>query len=68
VGNYIKIAIIDFLSKTNDQFKEIKTILTKLEYVNNYRNSTVIAHGNDSVTKEKIIEKYGDDSFEEDFI
>jgi hypothetical protein len=35
--------------------------------LNNYRNQTVIAHGNEDITKEKICDKYVGD-LEEDFM
>lgn len=60
-------AMIKYYSTKNDMLKNYILIVDKIQRLNQYRNSTLIWHNIESVSKEKIIEKYWSEYIAKDF-
>jgi hypothetical protein len=69
VSKYVKFEILRFLGESDDYtYKCYIELMEKLLIIDKYRNNTLIAHGHESITKGKILEKYGDGDLEEDLV
>jgi len=54
----VKLFFISYFAERDEKIKEILEILDGIEFLADLRNSTIIAHGFEGVSREKILEEY----------